>query len=157
MTRTVLLHCPVRAEIRTVDTQPDLRILFQLWLWTKKSYLLSELTKGFDLKGRIKGFCTLTQKCNGLYQKQEGVSERVFLNNSTYFALFSFFRFFYLFLSSLYPPQQYNFPSLKPSRGCCLTGVSSPEAPTIWPRATKIANKEPEQAPETFDSQDNFR
>ena len=27
MTRTVLLHCPISAEIRTVDSQSDLRIL----------------------------------------------------------------------------------------------------------------------------------
>ena len=27
MTRTVLLYCPVSAEIRTVDSQSDLRIL----------------------------------------------------------------------------------------------------------------------------------
>ena len=26
MTRTVLLHCPISAEIRTVDSQSDLRI-----------------------------------------------------------------------------------------------------------------------------------
>ena len=30
MTRTVLLHCPISDEIRTVDSQSDLRIL--LWL-----------------------------------------------------------------------------------------------------------------------------
>ena len=29
--RTVLLHCPISAEIRTVNSQSDLRIL--LWLW----------------------------------------------------------------------------------------------------------------------------
>ena len=28
MTSTVLLHCPTSAEIRTVDSQSDLRILF---------------------------------------------------------------------------------------------------------------------------------
>ena len=27
MTRTVLLNCPIKAEIRTVDSQSDLRIL----------------------------------------------------------------------------------------------------------------------------------
>ena len=27
MTHTVLLHCPISAEIRTVDSQSDLRIL----------------------------------------------------------------------------------------------------------------------------------
>ena len=27
MTRTVLLHCPIKAEIRAVDSQSDLRIL----------------------------------------------------------------------------------------------------------------------------------
>ena len=30
MTHTVLLHCPISAEIRTVDSQLDLRILFYL-------------------------------------------------------------------------------------------------------------------------------
>ena len=32
MTHTVLLHCPISAEIRTVDSQSALRIL--LWLWS---------------------------------------------------------------------------------------------------------------------------
>ena len=30
MTHTVLFHCPISAEIRTVDSQLDLRILFYL-------------------------------------------------------------------------------------------------------------------------------
>ena len=30
MMRTVLLHCPISAEIRTVDSQSDLRILLKL-------------------------------------------------------------------------------------------------------------------------------
>ena len=30
MTNTVLLHCPISAEIRTVESQSDLRILLQL-------------------------------------------------------------------------------------------------------------------------------
>ena len=33
---------------------------------------------------------------------------------------------------------------------------SAPEALTISPRAPKISNKEPERAPKTYDSQDNF-
>ena len=32
MTCTVLLHCPISAEIRTADSQSDLRILLNLWL-----------------------------------------------------------------------------------------------------------------------------
>ena len=32
MMHTVLLHCPISAELRTVDSQSDLRILLQLWL-----------------------------------------------------------------------------------------------------------------------------
>ena len=35
-------------------------------------------------------------------------------------------------------------------------GVRVPEVPTICPRATKISNKEPKQAPKTFDSQANL-
>ena len=31
MTRTVLLHYPISAEIRTVDSQSDLKILLYLW------------------------------------------------------------------------------------------------------------------------------
>ena len=30
MTRTVLLNCPIKAEIRTVDSQSDLRILVMI-------------------------------------------------------------------------------------------------------------------------------
>ena len=29
---TVLLHCPISAELRRVDSRSDLRILLQLWL-----------------------------------------------------------------------------------------------------------------------------
>ena len=28
LTRTILLHCPIRAEIRTVDSQSDLRFFY---------------------------------------------------------------------------------------------------------------------------------
>ena len=35
MTRTVLLHYPISGEIRTVDSQSDLRILLWLWLIEK--------------------------------------------------------------------------------------------------------------------------
>ena len=37
MPRTVLLHCPISAEIRTADGQSDLRILLSLWLIEKSS------------------------------------------------------------------------------------------------------------------------
>ena len=30
--RTVLLHCPISAEIRTVNSQSDLRILLRIWI-----------------------------------------------------------------------------------------------------------------------------
>ena len=33
------------------------------------------------------------------------------------------------------------------SQGCCLTGARSPEVPMIYPRATKISDREPEWAP----------
>ena len=38
-------------------------------------------------------------------------------------------------------------------------GARLPEAPTIYPGATKISNREPEQAPKTYmyDSQANFQ
>ena len=36
-------------------------------------------------------------------------------------------------------------------------GAWAPEVSTIYPRATKILNKEPKQAPKTFDSQANFQ
>ena len=32
MAPTALLNCPIKAEIRAVDSQSDLRILLQLWL-----------------------------------------------------------------------------------------------------------------------------
>ena len=35
MTRTVLLHCPISAEIRTVDIQLDLRILLYIVVMIK--------------------------------------------------------------------------------------------------------------------------
>ena len=34
--------------------------------------------------------------------------------------------------------------------------AQSPEVPTIYPQATKISNREPEQAPKTYDSEANF-
>ena len=148
MTRTILLHCPVRAGIRTVDRQSDLRILFELWPWTKKNYLPSELTKGFDLKGCIKGFCTLTQKYNGLYQKQNGVSEHVLLNNSTFLLYFLLFVLFICFCGTYTLWLQLHNNTISPHSN--HPKASAPEAPTIWPRATKISNKEPKQAPKTF-------
>ena len=38
-------------------------------------------------------------------------------------------------------------------QGCCLTGAQESEDPTIYPRA----NREPERAPLTYDSQTNFQ
>ena len=35
-------------------------------------------------------------------------------------------------------------------------GTWAPEAPTIYPRATKISNREPKRVPKTYDSQANF-
>ena len=40
-------------------------------------------------------------------------------------------------------------------QGCRVTGVRLPEAPTIYPQATKISNREPERAAETYDFQAN--
>ena len=42
-------------------------------------------------------------------------------------------------------------------QGCCLTGTCGTKAPTIYPRATKISNREPKWAPKTYDSQANFQ
>ena len=42
-------------------------------------------------------------------------------------------------------------------QGGCLTGARTPEAPTIYSRATKISNRERERAPKTYDSQANFQ
>ena len=42
-------------------------------------------------------------------------------------------------------------------QGCYLTRAWLPEAPTIYPRATKISNREPKWAPKTYDSLANFR
>ena len=41
-------------------------------------------------------------------------------------------------------------------QGCCLMGAQSPEAPTIYPQATKISNKEPGGVPKAYDSQAKF-
>ena len=38
-----------------------------------------------------------------------------------------------------------------------LTGARSPEAPTIYPRATKVSYRETERAPKTYDSQAKFQ
>ena len=35
--------------------------------------------------------------------------------------------------------------------------AQSPEVPTIYPQVTKISNREPEQAPKTYDSEANFQ
>ena len=35
--------------------------------------------------------------------------------------------------------------------------AQSPEVPTIYPQATKISNREPKQAPKTYDSEANFQ
>ena len=35
--------------------------------------------------------------------------------------------------------------------------AQSPEVPTIYPQATKISNREAEQAPKTYDSEANFQ
>ena len=43
------------------------------------------------------------------------------------------------------------------SRLRCLTGAQKPEAPTIYPLATKISNREPEWVNKTYDSQAKFR
>ena len=40
-------------------------------------------------------------------------------------------------------------------QGCRVTGIRLPEAPTIYPQATKISNREPERAAETYDFQAN--
>ena len=37
-------------------------------------------------------------------------------------------------------------------QSCCLMGARSPEAPTVYPQATKISNRELEQVPKTYDS-----
>ena len=45
MARTVLLHCPISAEIRTVDSQSNLRILFIVFTST---LLLKELNSIYE-------------------------------------------------------------------------------------------------------------
>ena len=42
MTHAVLLNCPIKAEIRAVDSQSDLTILLQLWLSLKLQPYKSE-------------------------------------------------------------------------------------------------------------------
>ena len=41
MTSTVLLNCPIKDEIRAVDSLSDLRILFWLCLWSEIILLIS--------------------------------------------------------------------------------------------------------------------
>ena len=86
MVLTFLLHDPISAEIRTVDSQSDLTILSQLWLIKIWPHLTTEVEAPVDSFKQITVFCksqlrvvTLFTKWErSIYEKRSSVGPGVF-------------------------------------------------------------------------------
>ena len=81
MVLTFLLHDPISAEIRTVDSQSDLTILSQLWLIKIWLHLTKEVEAPVDSFKQITVFCksqlrvvTLFTKWESLYLREKELS-----------------------------------------------------------------------------------
>ena len=88
MALTFLLHDPISAAIRTVDSQSDLRILSQLWLIKIWLHLTKEVEAPVDSFKQITVFCNKSQLRvvtlftreweRSIYEKKSSVGPGVF-------------------------------------------------------------------------------
>ena len=87
MALTFLLHDPISAEIRTVDSQSDLRILSQLWLIKIWLHLTKEVEAPVDSFKQITVFCKSKLRVvtlftreweRSIYEKKSSVGPGVF-------------------------------------------------------------------------------